>query len=263
MKKVCLILIFFAISVILTGCSSTRANPLKGYEGKTSAEIYYQGETALQKKHYSKATEAFGALEALYPFGPYSQQAELNIIYAFYMNNDPASALAAADRYIRLYPQDINIDYVYYIKGLISIEQNSVWYQRFLGFDPAPYDLSSSRDAYTAFSQVTTQYPHSVYAPSARMYMSYIRNVMARKEVDLADFYMIRKAYVAAINRASEVVQHYSGSTSVPHALEILALAYKAEGLNDLADKSYATLQMSYPDSLEFKRLVRTYNKFP
>ncbi len=260
MKKICLALFMVAL-LCLSGCSSTRSNPIKAYEGKTSAEIFYLGEQALIKKRYAKATQSFQALEALYPFGPYSQQAELDIIYAYYMDNDAASALAAADRYIRLYPQDPNIDYVYYMKGMISFEQDNMWYQRLLNFDPAPYDLSGKREAFTAFNQVATEYPHSVYAPSSAMYMSYIRNIMAQKEMDLADFYMKRKAYVAAINRSSEVIQHYSGSTSVPHALETLATAYKALGMKDLADKSYQLLAVNYPNSKEFKRLLRTYNR--
>jgi outer membrane protein assembly factor BamD len=258
MKKISLIIILVAL---LAGCAHKEVNPWKDYEGKTSAEIFYQGEQNLAKKKYSKATVDFAALDALYPFGPYSQQGQMNIIYALYMNGDTAEGLAAADRYIRLYPQDPHIDYVYYMKGLMSFDTGFNWYQSWFNMDPSPHDLADKREAFTAFNQVVRIYPHSIYAQDSALHMSFIRNLMARKEMNIADFYMERKAYVAAANRASGVVQHYSGSGSVPHALEVMALAYQGAGLPDFAVKSYLILQASYPDSPEFKRLQKNFKK--
>lgn len=258
MKK---ILLFIIILALVAGCSHKPKDPWKDYEGKTSGEIFYEGEQHLAKKKYSKASVDFSALDALYPFGPYSQQGQLDVIYAFYMDGDNASGLAAADRYIRLYPQDPHINYVYYMKGLMSFEDDFNWYQNVFRMDPAPHDLSGKRESFTAFNQVVRVYPHSVYAQDSALHMAFIRNMMARKEMTIADFYLERKAYVAAANRASGVVQHYSGSSSVPHALEVMALAYQGAGLPDLADKSYRILQASYPDSPEFKRLHRKFKK--
>lgn len=258
MKKILLLIIAVAL---LAGCAHKPKDPWKDYEGKSSGEIFYEGEQHLAKKKYTQAAMDFAALDALYPFGPYAQQGQMDIIYALYMSDDTASGLAAADRYIRLYPQDPRIDYVYYMKGLMSFETDFNWYQSLFSMDPAPHDLSGKREAYTAFNQIVTIYPHSIYAQDSALHMAFIRNLMARKEMDIADFYMARKAYVAAANRASGVVQHYSGSPSVPHALEVMAVAYKSAGLPDFADKSYRILQASYPDSPEFKRLQRRYDK--
>ena len=258
MKKISLFIIILAM---LTACAHKEVNPWKNYEGKSSAEIFHQGEQHLAKKKYEKASMDFAALDALYPFGPYSQQGQMDIIYALYMNGDNTSGLAAADRYIRLYPQDPHIDYVYYMKGLMSFDQDFNWYQRTFGMDPAPHDLSGKRESYTAFNQIVNIYPNSIYAQDSALHMAFIRNMMARKELDIAEFYMERKAYVAAANRASSVVQHYSGSPSIPHALEIMAKAYQGAGLPDLADKSYRLLQTNYPDSPEFKRLQKDFKK--
>jgi outer membrane protein assembly factor BamD len=259
MKKSLLLIII----LLLTACAHKVENPWRKYEGKTAGQIFYEGEQHLAHKKYEKATVDFTALDALYPFGPYAQQGQMDIIYAFYMNGDYASGLASADRYIRLYPQDAHIDYVYYMKGLMSFENDFNWYQYVFSMDPAPHDLSGKREAYTAFNQVVHIFPHSIYAPDSALHMAFIRNMMARKEVEIADFYMMRKAYVAAANRAAGVVQHYSGSSAVPHALEIMTLAYQAQGLPDLADKSYRILQASYPDSREFKRLQKKYAPRP
>lgn len=258
MKKISLIIIALAL---LAGCAHKETNPWKDYEGKSSGEIFYEGEQHLAKKKYSQAAVDFAALDALYPFGPYSQQGQMDIIYALYMNDDYPTGLAAADRYIRLYPQDPHIDYVYYMKGLMSFEQDFTWYQAAFKMDPAPHDLAGKREAFTAFNQVVRIYPHSIYAQDSATHMAFIRNLMANKEMNIADFYMERKAYVAAANRATTVVMHYSGSTAVPHALEVMALAYKAAGLPDFADKSYRILESSYPNSPEFKRLQKKYNK--
>jgi outer membrane protein assembly factor BamD len=256
-KKISLFIM--VLSMLLAGCAHKEENPWKAYEGKTSGEIFYEGEQHLAKKKYTKAVEDFAALDALYPFGPYTQQGEMNIIYALYMKDDNTSGLAAADRYIRLYPQDSHIDYVYYMKGLMSFEQDFNWYQSLFSMDPAPHDLTGKRESFVAFNQVVRIYPHSIYAQDSALHMAFIRNMMARKEMNIADFYMERRAYVAAANRAAGVVQHYSGSPAVPHALEVMALAYQGAGLPDFADKSYRILAASYPDSPEFKRLQKTY----
>lgn len=256
MKKISLLIILLAL---LAGCSHHKVDPYKAYEGKTSSQIFHESEQSLAKKKYEKASKGFEALDALYPFGPYAQQGHLDIIYAYYKNDDTAAGLAAADRYIRLYPQDEHVDYAYYMKGLMSYEESISWFQTTFHMDPAPHDLSDKRESFTAFNQVVRQYPHSIYAPDSMLHMAVIRNMMARKEILLANFYMKRKAYIAAANRATEVLQHYSGSPSVPEALAIMVNAYKGAGLNDLASKSYRILQASYPDSPEYKRVAQDY----
>ncbi len=259
MKKI--LLLVSVLSALLVGCTYKKEDPWKDYHSKTSAEIFHQGERNLVKHRYSKAVKDFEALDALYPFGPYAQQGQMDIIYALYKDDEKAAGLAAADRYIRLYPQDPHIDYVYYMKGIMSFDRGFNWYESLFHIDPSPHDLSDKRESFTAFNHVIRVYPHSIYGQDSALHIAFIRNLMARKEMVLADFYMKRKAYIAAANRAASVVQHYSGSPSAPHALEVMAIAYRAAGLPDLGNKSYRILEASYPDSPEFKRLSMNYNK--
>ena len=71
-----------------------------------------------------KPSSTFEKLEARYPYGRYAQQAQIEIAYAYYKANEPASALAACDRFIKLHPNHPNVDYIYYLKGLVNFNDD-------------------------------------------------------------------------------------------------------------------------------------------
>ena len=164
-------------------------------------------------------------------------------------------ALAAADRYIRLYPRGRHVDYAHYMNGLIHFEQGGTWAQKLAHSDPAPHDLADKQQAFTAFSHIMHYYPHSLYAADSALRMAYIRNMVARKQILVAEYYFKRKAYVAAANRASYVVKHFNGTPEVQNALVIMVKAYRKLNLEQLADNSLRILQASYPDSEQLKEL--------
>lgn len=246
MKKLLLILM---VGLILVGCSKKDVDPYAAYRNKTSDELFNGGEQALAKKNYSSAVKQFEALDAMYPFGPYAQQGQLDIIYAYYKNNDDDSAVAAADRYTRLYPQGPHTDYAYYMRGLDGFNQGLSWIQKLVGVDPAPRDISSMQQSFASFSTVVTQFPNSPYAPDSAIRMAYIRNLLARREVMTAKFYYDHHAYVAAANRASYVVQHFQGSPQVKDALVIMVDSYRELHLTQWANATNAILQANYPHS--------------
>lgn len=247
MKK--LLFLLPVLALLLMSCSKAQQDPYRDYRKYTSAQLFYNGEYALYKENYEKAVKNLEALDAIYPFGPDSQQAQLDIIYAYHLDNDDASAVAAADRYVRLYPRGEHVDYAYYMRGLIGFSEGLTWLQRLSNVDPAPRDISSLRQSYGAFSMLSQYFPDSTYTPNAELRMRYIRNLMARRELIIANFYMQRKAYVAAINRASYVIEHYQGSPQVIDALGVMVKAYRALGLTKLANQSYDLLASNYPDS--------------
>lgn len=255
MKKIALI---FIVVALIAGCSKKNQDPYKAYRHQTSTAIFNNGEKALADGDLSEAIQNFEALDAMYPFGPYARQGQLDIIYAYYEAGDDASAMAAADRYIRLYPRGPNVDYAYYMRGIIGFRMGLSWLQKMVGTDPAPRDISTLQRSFSSFSTVAHLFPHSPYAPDSVLRMAYIRNLMARREIEIATFYMKKNAYVAAANRASYVVQHFQGSPEVIKALAIMVKAYRSIGLYKMADSSYAILQASYPNSRELARLRRT-----
>src|SRR3990167_843977 len=200
--KVCIMIkkinlfILCAFVIFLAACSSTRQDPYAAYKGMTDAQIFAVGEKALAKKDYSKAAKSFEALDAMYPFGPYSQRAQYYIIYAYYENDDLAMALAACARYIRLYPQSDDVVYAYYMRGIVNMGRDENWLQRKIGADRTERDLTYVRQAFVDFSQVVQLFPNSKYTPDAKRRMLIIRNMLAQSELNVANFYMERKAYV-------------------------------------------------------------------
>jgi len=253
-------LLFLGLTVVLllSACSSANKDDLAPYRHMTSAQLFHNGEKYLSEGKYQQSVKYFEALDAIYPFGPNSRQGELDVIYAYYASDDSPSAVAAADRYMRLHPQDPGVDYALYMKGVVLYNQGMSWLQRLVGSDPSSRDLSNKKEAYLAFSELIKRYPHSHYARDAAVRMLYIRNIIAENEVQVARFYMARKAYVAAANRASIVIQHYDGTPSTIPAFVILVQSYRKLGLPKMANRTLKVFQTSYPGAAQLKKLMRT-----
>ncbi|MCH9644805.1 MAG: outer membrane protein assembly factor BamD [Gammaproteobacteria bacterium] len=253
-----LLFLGFAVLLMITACSNEDTDDLKPYRHMTSEQLFQKGEEYLAKGRYDQATKYFEALDAIYPFGPNSRQGELDVIYAYYANSDAPSAIAAADRFINLHPQDPDAAYALYMKGVILYNQGMTWLQRLAGSDPASRDLSNKKEAYLAFSELLKRYPHSRYTRDAAVRMLYIRNMIAKREIQIARFYIKRQAYVAAANRASIVVQHYNGTPAVIPALTILVESYRYLGLTQMANNTLKVFRISYPNAPQLKKLLNT-----
>jgi outer membrane protein assembly factor BamD len=231
----------------LSACAKTEQDPFRGYRKYSSAELYQKGGQALAKKHYEQATKYLEAMDALYPFSPNIEQAELDLIYAYYMNGDPASSITAAERFTRLYPRSADIDYAYYMRGVVSFSLGLTWLQKAVGINPGARDLDNLEQANKAFRELVSLYPNSPYAPDARLRIIYIRNLLAQRELSVAEFYYEREAYVAAANRASRIVAHYSGAPVTKDALVLMRDAYRKLGLHELQEKTQHLIQANYP----------------
>ena len=253
MKIIRSIIVIALAAFLIASCTPT--TPAQRFKGSTSQQIFNGGEKALAKGKYDQATKYFEGLEALYPFGPYAQQGQLDIIYAYYKNGDPASALAAADRYIHLYPQSNDVDYAYYMKGLINFDRGRNWLQKTFKVSTAETDLSYLRQSFVDFNALLQRFPDSKYAADAQHRMTYIRNVLAQNELETAQFYFRQKAYVAAANRATNIIQHYQGSPQTVDALVILVRANRALGLDQQANNALQVLKMNYPNAKQLKNL--------
>lgn len=253
MKKKIYFIALLLLALSLVGCKPTTTE--EHFRGMTSQQIFEGGQKALAKQHYDQAAKYFEGLETLYPFGPYAEQAQLNLVYAYYKNNDAPSALAAADRFIHLYPQSNNVAYVFYLKGLVNFTRGQNWLQQTFNVSPAETDVTYLQQAFVDFNELVQRFPSSQYAPDARKRMIYVRNILAERELDTAQFYMRKNAYVAAIDRANYIVEHFQGSPQVIDALVIMVKANRALGLNKPADDAFGVLQMNYPSSLELRKL--------
>lgn len=220
-------LVCLLVLLLLTACA-TSTDPADTFRGETQRNIFNQGEQALIKGHYKEAIKRFEALEVQYPYSPYIERAQLHVIYAYYMNDEYPSAQSAAERYIHAWPANPHVAYAYYMRALSYFHQNLGVFERVFPVDLYRRDLAPMQQAWMDFAVVARQFPESEYAPAARQYMIYLRNMMAQHELAVAEFYFKRHAYVAAINRASDVIRHYQGAPAVKPALVMLAKSYRA-----------------------------------
>jgi outer membrane protein assembly factor BamD len=225
------------------------------YVGWDDAKFHQQAKEALDAQNFQKAITLYEALEARYPFGDYAAQAQLNVAYAYYKNDDPEAALAAADRFIKVHPRSPNVDYAYYLKGLVNYNRGIGFIDRFLPTDSSQRDPGPAKDSYDNFQELIRRFPESKYVPDARLRMVALRNNMGMYELHVADFYMRRKAYVAAVNRANYIVKEYQRTPAVPHALKIMQEAYTHLGMDELAADAERVYTLNYPNGapVEYK----------
>ncbi len=214
----------------------------------SAQKLYTEAKASLSSGDYEQAITYFEYLEARYPFGRYAQQAQLEIAYAYYKYDEPESAIAAAERFIQLYPRHPNVAYAYYLKGLANYNRGKGFVERYVPQDPSERDPGAALQAFQDFSELIKRFPDSKYAKDAGQRMVYLRNNLAQHEVHVADYYMRRRAYVAAANRGKHVIENYQRTPAVPDALVVMAKAYKQLGLNDLSDDALRVLRLNYPD---------------
>lgn len=236
-------LLFIALFTLLGACASKDID-----ENLSETALYQQAQTDLDNKSYSSAVSKLKALESRYPFGRYAEQAQLELIFAYYKNMEPEAVRASADRFIRLHPQHANVDYAYYMKGLASFDQDRGLLARFLPLDMTQRDPGAARDSYNEFAQLTNRYPNSRYAADAKQRMIYLRNLLAAYEAHVAHYYLKRQSYVAALNRGRYIVENFQETPAVGDGLAIMTESYQHLALDDLAATSLETLKMNYPE---------------
>ena len=242
--KYILILLF---SLTLVACSSNEELPDIA-EDAGEQQIYDEAERYLQGDNYDLAVKSLELLESRYPFGKYAEQAQLELIYAHYNAYEHEAAVEAADRFIRLHPQHPNVDYAYYMKGLAAYSGNEDIFARFMPTDPTKRDTSHAKEAFAEFSQLLARFPDSPYAADAKARMVYLRNLLARHELEVANYYLRRGAYLAAVNRGRFVVENFERTPAVADGLAIMAQGYIMLGMDELAKQSIQVLAANYPD---------------
>jgi outer membrane protein assembly factor BamD len=238
-------LLLIAILGLTAACSSSDVVD----ENLSENELYQQAQEDLDNSSYASAVSKLKALESRFPFGRYAEQAQLNLIYAYYKSIEPEAAKSAAERFIRLHPQDPNVDYAYYLKGLTSFEQDRGIMARFLPLDVTKRDPGAARDSFNEFAQLTSRYPNSRYSPDAKERMIYLRNLLAAYEIHVGHYYIKRQAYVAAATRGRYVIENFQETPAVADGLALMVDAYQRLGLTDLAATSLDVLKQNFPDS--------------
>ena len=238
-----LLLVVPIVATLLIGCNSD------GPEIEEPEKIYYdRAQRRMQSSNFFGAIEALEAIESRYPFGKYAEQAQVELIYAHFMNSETEAAHSAAEKFIRLHPRHPNIDYAYFMKGLASYTRDSSFISRLTDTDLSNRDISGAKESFSEFSEFLTRFPDSQYAPYAKQRNVYLRNMIARNELAAADYYLTVNAYVAAIRRANYVIENIPNSSENFRALKILEASYEALGYSELLDSVVKIISLNYSD---------------
>lgn len=240
-------LLLLLSTLLLSGCSFFSKDEIKTEESWGADRIYSEAKASLNVADYSSAIKYYNQIETRFPFGAYAQQALLESAYANYKLKEPDIAIATLDRFLRVYPLNPNIDYAYYLRGLTNFKRGFGLVQRYVPRDETQRDPGSARMALKDFTTLVTRYPKSKYSEDATQHIVYLRNNLARHEVNIATYYMRRNAYLAAANRGRYVVENYARTPAVPDALVIMAKAYKVLGIDDLSADALRVLKKNYP----------------
>ena len=222
--------------------------------GWSANKLYSEAKDALNEGSYDKSIKYFEKLESRYPFGRFAQQAQIDIAYAYWKSGEPASAIAACDRFIKLHPNHPNVDYVYYLRGLVNFNEDLGYLSQISQQDITERDPKGSRESFEAFRELVTRFPDSKYTPDAILRMKYLVNALASLEVHVARYYMKRAAYVAAVNHAQYALKNYPEAPATEEALFIIVKAYDLMGMDDLRNDIERVMRKNYPNSIYYTR---------
>jgi outer membrane protein assembly factor BamD len=238
-------------TLLIAGCSGTTEEKDETL-GWSPQRLYTEAKEAMGESAYERAIKLFEKLEARYPYGRYAQQAQLEVAYAHYRSLEPAQAIAACERFIRLHPNHPNVDYAYYLKGLVDFNEDLGLLANLSRQDLTERDPQAAENSFDAFRQLVTRFPESKYTPDATMRMKYLVNALASHEVHVARYYLTRGAPVAAVNRAKHALITYPDAPSNEEALFLMVKAYDQMGLTDLRNDAERVMRTNFPKSAFF-----------
>jgi outer membrane protein assembly factor BamD len=229
-KTVAAAVIVSGLILLIGGCGK-RNDVIQG----GADTLYERATNSMGNGNYRNAIAYFEQLEARYPFSNVTKQAQLDLVYVYYKNGALEQTVDAADNFMRENPTHPRVDYCLYMKGLSYFDKGGNILEKLFRVDMTARPPRDTQKSFNAFQELLRRFPDSEYSSDARKRMVYSRNRLALYENHVANFYIRRKAYVAAINRAKFAVENYPGAPTVNESVRIMADAYRKLGMEDLA----------------------------
>lgn len=211
--------------------------------------LYTEANSDLNSGNYNRAIKLYDILQSRYPYGRHAQQAQLDTAYAYYKDDEPEKALAALERFERQHPQHPNLDYALYLKALVLLNEDKSFLNRLAAQDWSDRDPKANREAYATFAELVARYPDSKYTADATEHMQKLVDALGGNEMAIARYYMKRGAYLAAINRAQNVMRHFQNTRYVEESLAMTVVAYQRLDKPDLAEDTQRVLAQNFPNS--------------
>ena len=211
-------------------------------------QMYSTAKAALVDNNLTKAIKYYQRLIARFPFGAYTEQSTIELAYAQYKSGKPEDAYSTINRFIKTYPTHKHVDYAYYLRGIINFDRDRGFLDRYANQDMTKRDQGNTLQSFEDFNELLSKFPNSRYAPDSRLRMVYLRDNLAKAQLHVAEFYLKRGAYVAAINRSKDIIEKYQRTPATADALAIMTISYKALGQDKLSSDTERVLKLNYPD---------------
>ena len=237
--------IIVTAAVASTGCGWLQSIEIDPTRDWTPNQLYQEARSAMTESNWELAREYYTKLEARYPFGAYAQQAQIDLAYVYFKDAEAPNAVQTLDRFLRAYPNHPNSDYALYLKALATLDEKDSWYSSFTTQDLSHRDAQAARDAFDLFKELAERSPDSRYAPEARRRMHELVLAQARHELNTAQYYYERHAYVAALNRAKVILSDFQQTSVSDDAMELMANCYRHLGLTDLENDMRRIIELN------------------
>ncbi|MDF2184479.1 outer membrane protein assembly factor BamD [Grimontia hollisae] len=213
------------------------------------SELYQEAQVSLNEGNWNTAIQKLEALDSRYPFGAYSEQVQLDLIYAYYKNDDLALGEATIDRFIRMNPGHPEMDWVLYMRGLTNMAQDRSLVHDLLSMEREDRDPEPVRRAFVDFRRLLERYPDSDYAADAAKRLVALKNRLADYELATADFYVRREAWVAVINRCQQIQRDFPDTNAAKRSLPMMLKAYEALKLEEPAQRVRELMKLNSVDA--------------
>jgi len=233
------------LAAALSGCSLFSKSDLR--KDWSAEQFYKAAKEELDNANWAPAIKLYEQLEAKFPFGRYAQQAQIEVAYAYYKQGETAQAITALEKFIKLHPNNANVDYALYLKALANFKEDLGPLARIIRQDLADRDPKAARESFEGFKELVTRFPDSRYASDSRERMAYLAEALARHEIHVARYYLARGAYLAAANRAQDAITRFPNSPTHREALDVMIEAYDRMGVPELRDDAKKVLARNFP----------------
>ncbi len=239
------VLLLVILGTTLVGCAG---NDEQRTEIQNITKAYEKAQMSIANGNYTRGIQIFEAIQARYPFSDLSRQIQLELMYAYYKSGKIEQAVDAADTFMRENPIHPRVDYALYIKGLSYFDDDPGILERLFRKDTSKRPPKEIELAYTSLRRLVERFPSSEYAPDAEQRMLYIKNRLAEYENHVANYYLRRGAYVAALSRAKAALEQFNGAKGNAQSLQIMAAAYDNLGMTELAEDARKVLAANFPN---------------
>ena len=248
------LIFLFAFIFLITACSKKIDNESLIKEKSLELQVleaYQEGKESLEKGDVLFAAKKFNEAEILFPQSIWAPKSALMAAYSYYIQDYYGDAIAELERFIRVYPNHKNLDYVYYLLAISYYEQ----------IVDEKKDLQSIINAKKTFTIVVDKFPNTEYALDAEFKIDLINDILAAKEMYVGRYYVDKKKWIPAINRFREVVDKYETTIYVEEALYRLVEVHYILGLKNEAEKYAKLLGYNYQSSKWYEKSYVIFNK--